>query len=91
MGRSQKLFAYSEQEVIAAQADKVMHEVSSISRRLVIVFGNEKDGSSEMITDVATLQVRIPTDSKVESLKVSTAAGNMLYHRLWFNHSQVKK
>lgn len=79
---SQEFFAYSEQEVIAAQADKVMHEVSSISRRLVIVFGNEKDGNSEMITDVATLQVRIPTDSKVESLNVSTAAGNMLYHRL---------
>jgi TrmH family RNA methyltransferase len=77
--------------VMAAQADKVIHDVSSIFRRLVIVFGNEKDGSSEMITDAATLQVQIPTDSKVESLNVSTAAGMMLYNRRWFNHPQVRK
>jgi 23S rRNA (adenosine1067-2'-O)-methyltransferase len=77
--------------VMAAQAEKLMKEVSSLSKRLAIVFGNEKNGSSEMITDAATLRVQIPTVSKVESLNVSTAAGIMLYNRLWFNQPQVRK
>jgi TrmH family RNA methyltransferase len=77
--------------VMAAQAEKRVKEVSSLFKRLAIVFGNERDGSSETITDAATLRVQIPTDSKVESLNVSTAAGIMLYNRLWFNQSQVRK
>jgi TrmH family RNA methyltransferase len=77
--------------VMAAQADKLMKEVACLSERLAIVFGHEKDGSSETITDAAALRVQIPTDSKVESLNVSTAAGIMLYNRLWFNQPQVRK
>jgi tRNA G18 (ribose-2'-O)-methylase SpoU len=73
-----------------AQGDKLIHEVCSISKRLVIIFGSEKDGSSQTIAGSAMLQVQIPTDSKVESLNVSTAAGIMLYNRLWFNQPQVR-
>jgi len=77
--------------VMDAQADKQIHEVASISKRLVIVFGSEKAGGSKTIIDAATMQVQIPTHSRVESLNVSTAAAIMLYNRLWFNHPQVRK
>jgi TrmH family RNA methyltransferase len=70
--------------VMAAQADQLVHEVARLSRPLVIVFGSEKDGCSQTLMNAATLQVQIPTDSKVESLNVSTAAGIMLYNRTWF-------
>jgi tRNA G18 (ribose-2'-O)-methylase SpoU len=77
--------------VMATQADNPVHEAVSLSRRLVIVFGSEKDGCSQTLKDTATLQVQIPTDPKVESLNVSTAAGIMLYNRLWFNSPQARK
>jgi TrmH family RNA methyltransferase len=77
--------------VMAAQADHLIHEVAYLSKRLVIVFGSEKEGSSETITGAANLHVQIPIDSKVESLNVSTAAGITLYNRLWFNRPQVRR
>jgi tRNA G18 (ribose-2'-O)-methylase SpoU len=77
--------------VTSAQADHLLHEVASFPKRFVIIFGSEKDGCSQTIIDAAALRVQIPTDSKVESLNVSTAAGIMLYNRLWFNHPQTRK
>jgi TrmH family RNA methyltransferase len=77
--------------VMAAQANDPVHEVASLSRRVVIVFGSEKDGCSQALMQAATRQVQIPTHSKVESLNVSTAAGIMLYNRFWFNNSQARK
>ena len=71
--------------VMAAQAAHTEHEAASLPGRLAIVLGSEKDGCSETLMDAATLQVQIPTYSKVESLNVSTAAGIMLYNRTWFN------
>jgi TrmH family RNA methyltransferase len=71
--------------VMAAQADRLFHEVASLSQPLAIVFGSEKDGCSEELMDAANLQVQIPTDAKVESLNVSTAAAIMMYNRTWFN------
>lgn len=71
--------------VTAAQADTLVHEISSMPQRLFIVFGSEKEGCSQALTDAATLQVRIPTNPKVESLNVSAAAGIMLYNRIRFN------
>lgn len=41
--------------------------------------------------DAATWQVQIPIHARVESLNVSTAAGIMLYNRLWFNQPQAGK
>jgi 23S rRNA (adenosine1067-2'-O)-methyltransferase len=77
--------------VLAARADHLVHEVASIPQSLMIVFGSEKDGCSQALKDAATLQVQIPTDTKVESLNVSTAAGIMLYNRTWFNIPQVRR
>jgi len=75
--------------VTNAHAAKLVHEISSIPQRLMIVFGSEKDGCSQPLTDAATLQVRIPLDPRVESLNVSAAAGITLYSRAGFN--QAKK
>ena len=75
--------------VTNAHAEKLVQDISSLSQRLMIVFGSEKDGCSQAITDAATLQVRIPIDPRVESLNVSAAAGITLYSRAGFN--QAKK
>ena len=77
--------------VMAVQADHAVPDVASFAGRLMIVFGSEKDGCSETLTKAAALQVQIPTDAKVESLNVSTAAGIMLYSRAWFNIPQARK
>jgi 23S rRNA (adenosine1067-2'-O)-methyltransferase len=77
--------------VTAAQANHLVHEVASFASRLVIVFGSEKAGCSQMIRDAASLQVQIPTDSKVESLNVSTAAAILLFNRTWFNNLPARK
>lgn len=77
--------------VMAAHAERLVHEVTLLSKRLVIIFGSEKNGCSQTLMDAATLQVQIPTDAKVESLNVSTAAGIMLYNRTWFNIPQARK
>jgi TrmH family RNA methyltransferase len=71
--------------VTNAHAEKLVHEISSIPQRLMVVFGSEKEGCSQAITDAATLQVRIPIDPRVESLNVSAAAGITLYSRAAFN------
>jgi len=75
--------------VTNAHAEKLVQDISAIPQRLMIVFGSEKDGCSQAITDAATLQVRIPIDPRVESLNVSAAAGITLYSRAGFN--QAKK
>ena len=77
--------------VMAVQANRAVQEASSLAGRLMIVFGSEKDGCSETLVNAATLRVQIPTDSKVESLNVSTAAGIMLYSRAWFNVQQARR
>jgi 23S rRNA (adenosine1067-2'-O)-methyltransferase len=77
--------------VMAAQADRAVQEITSLTGQLMIVFGSEKDGCSETLMNAATLHVQIPTYSKVESLNVSTAAGIMLYSRAWFNIPQMRK
>jgi len=76
--------------VTNAHAEKLVHEISSIPQRLMIVFGSEKDGCSQAITEASTLQVRIPIDPRVESLNVSAAAGITLYSRVGFNQAKSK-
>jgi tRNA G18 (ribose-2'-O)-methylase SpoU len=77
--------------VMAARAENLLDQVASISKQLVIIFGSEKDGCSQTLMDAATLQVRIPTHPRIESLNVSTAAGIMLYNRNWFNNTYIRK
>ena len=74
--------------VTNAHAEKLVQDISPISQQLMIVFGSEKDGCSQALTDAATLQVRIPIDSRVESLNVSAAAGITLYSRTEFNQGK---
>jgi TrmH family RNA methyltransferase len=74
--------------VTNAHAEKLVHEISSIPQRLMIVFGSEKEGCSQAITEAATLQIRIPIDRRVESLNVSAAAGITLYSRAGFNRGK---
>ena len=71
--------------VTNAHALKLVQDIASLPQRLMIVFGSEKDGCSQALTDAATLQVRIPIDPRVESLNVSAAAGITLYSRAGFN------
>jgi TrmH family RNA methyltransferase len=77
--------------VMAARAPKLVGEVAALPQRLVIALGSEKDGCSETLMNAASLQVQIPTHPRVESLNVSTAAGIMLYNRLWFNRPEARK
>jgi 23S rRNA (adenosine1067-2'-O)-methyltransferase len=71
--------------VTSATVTRTIDEIASIPQRLLIVFGSEKEGVSPEIERVATLQVRIPIDKRVESLNVSAAAGITLYKRIQFN------
>ena len=77
--------------VMAAQADKLAEEVATLSKRLAIVLGSEKEGCSPVSKAASTLHVQIPTNSSVELLNVSTAAGIMLYNRAWFNIPEPRK
>ena len=77
--------------VMESQARLTVEDAATLPRRLVIALGSEKNGCSQALKDAATIQVQIPIHSRVESLNVSTAAGIMLYKRLWFNHPQAGK
>lgn len=72
--------------VTAMEAEKTVDEITSLSQRLLIAFGSEKEGCSPELEQAATLQVRIPIQT-VESLNVSAAAGITLYQRARFNQS----
>ena len=76
---------------MAAQADRAVQEAAVQPGRLAIVLGGEKGGCSKMLMNAATLRLRIPTNSRVESLNVSTSAGIMLYNRLGFNEPSAGK
>jgi len=73
--------------VTMPRADTMIHEISSLPRRLALVFGGEKQGCSQALINAATFRVRIPTNREVESLNVSAAAGITLFCRLQFNRS----
>jgi len=73
--------------VTSATAEQTVDEIANIPRRLLIVFGSEKTGSSPEIEQAAALRVRIPIDERVESLNVSAAAGITLYNRIRFNQN----
>lgn len=77
--------------VMTVRAERLIREAAAISKPFAIVFGNERDGNSQKLIDAATLQVQIPIHTAVESLNVSTAAGIVLYNRLWFNRAQAEK
>ncbi|GAB4497800.1 MAG: RNA methyltransferase [Anaerolineales bacterium] len=73
--------------VMDMNADKTIEDIASISNRLLIAFGSEKEGCSPEIENAAALKARIPISSKVESLNVSASAGITLYSRAKFNQA----
>ena len=54
----------------------------------VIVIGNEANGVSEKILDLADVKVKIPMLGKTESLNASVATGIMLYE---YVRQKIKK
>ncbi|NWF63190.1 MAG: hypothetical protein HXY38_02690 [Chloroflexi bacterium] len=73
--------------VMDMHADKTIDEIATISQRLLIAFGSEKEGCSPEIENAATMKARIPISDKVESLNVSASAGITLYSRSKFNQA----
>lgn len=73
--------------VMDMHADKTIDDIATISNRLLLAFGSEKDGCSAEIENAATMKVRIPISDKVESLNVSASAGITLYSRSKFNQT----
>ena len=73
--------------VMDMNAEKTVSEISSMTQRLLIVFGSEKDGCSPEVEQAATFKVRIPISEKVDSLNVSASAGITLFNRIGFNQS----
>lgn len=71
--------------VTVMDGEKSVEEIASISERLLIVFGSEKEGVSPEVEKAASMRVKIPINAKVESLNVSAAAGITLFHRIQFN------
>lgn len=73
--------------VMDMHADKTIDDIATISNRLLLAFGSEKDGCSPEIENAATMKVRIPISDKVESLNVSASAGITLYSRSKLNQA----
>ena len=46
---------------------------------LALIFGSENDGVSKNLEDLANQKIRIPMDSKLESLNVSNATSVILF------------
>jgi tRNA G18 (ribose-2'-O)-methylase SpoU len=67
--------------VASPHASLPAHDVAGLGERLVIAFGNEKEGCSQALRDAANFQVKIPTEPVVESLNVSAAASIILFQR----------
>lgn len=53
---------------------------TAASRPVMLVLGNEEEGTSPQVLDSCTLKVTIPGTDKVESLNVSAAAAILLWH-----------
>lgn len=71
--------------VMDMDAEKTIDDIASVSNRMLIAFGSEKEGCSPEIENAATMKARIPISDRVESLNVSASAGITLYSRSKFN------
>ncbi|MBR3249339.1 MAG: RNA methyltransferase [Clostridia bacterium] len=64
-------------QVTALDGDKTIYDVNY--KKKIIVVGNEANGVSKAIQDLADEKVKIPMLGKTESLNASVAAGVVLY------------
>lgn len=53
-----------------------------LSKDICLVIGNEGNGISDEILDLADIKVRIPMEGSIESLNASIAAGILMYERI---------
>lgn len=54
----------------------------NLSKDICLVIGNEGNGISKEILDLAEIKVRIPMQGSIESLNASVAAGILMYERI---------
>jgi 23S rRNA (adenosine1067-2'-O)-methyltransferase len=64
-------------------------EVSELKRRLILVFGGEKLGTTEEIESAADIKFKIQLNESVESLNVSVAAAITLFSRGEYNRNII--
>lgn len=64
--------------VTAFDTDKYYFDVD-LSKKIALVIGNEGNGVSEELMNLADIKVKIPMDGKLESLNASVAAGILMY------------
>lgn len=53
-----------------------------LSGNFIIAVGNEGNGVSDEIKDLATVKVKIPMPGEAESLNVSVASAIMIYEKV---------
>lgn len=58
-------------------------ETYDVSRPTALVFGNEKDGASQIVRDEADHIMRIPMHGFSESFNISVAVALCLHHLVW--------
>lgn len=85
-----ELLAFSRSEgarllITAPQAELELDRVATLTERLLLVFGGEKEGCSQELLNGADYRVRIPIDARVESLNVAAAAAIVLFARSQIN------
>lgn len=59
--------------------DTIDYTVADMTKPLVLVIGNEANGISAEVTNMADVKVKIPIDGKAESLNAAVAAAILMY------------
>ena len=65
----------------AMNGEKAYYE-EDLSKDICLVIGNEGNGISDEILDLAEIKIRIPMEGTIESLNASVAAGILMYERI---------
>ena len=66
----------------SAKAD-LLHSEMKMTGPAGLLLGNEREGLSEPLAQLANTMVRIPMRGQASSLNVSVAAGILMYHFAW--------
>ena len=63
------------------KAKDFYHNVN-LTEGIALVIGNEGNGISDELVDIADIKIKIPMEGNIESLNASVAAGILMYERL---------
>lgn len=68
--------------VLAVASPKAKNSISAVdfNQKLLIAFGNEKDGISEELAELSDMEFSLPMCGFVESFNISVSAAITLYH-----------